>query len=318
MILISIALCTYNGEAYIKEQIESILNQNISEEIEIEIILVDDISNDATVEKAQEVLKNIKAKIVVNDTRLGFIKNFEKAISLCNGDYILTCDQDDVWDKNKITTLLKSFKKNTLLVYSDALLVDQNLNSLGKTLLNNTKPFKGNNNLSFLFHNTISGNTMMFKKKLVEFILPIPANINFHDVWIGFVASSISDVEYVNLPLVYYRQHTHNVTQILKEKDRKNFSTKLKKKLESLEIRYGLFGSYYSFLKNNKIEKNIDIFEILFKEFQNYKAYYFNWKIFKILFVNKDKVLTSSKNKDVLSIIKYSLGYKAYKICPFL
>ena len=93
--MISIVMATYNGETYIREQINSILNQTISD---FELIICDDCSKDSTV----EIIKRYKDKdkritLVENEKNLGFKKNFEKAISYCKGDFIAFCDQDDIW-----------------------------------------------------------------------------------------------------------------------------------------------------------------------------------------------------------------------------
>lgn len=99
--MISVAMCTFNGEKYIKEQIESIINQSL---VPDEIVICDDCSKDNTINIIKETLANWsgKANLIINEDNLGYRKNFEKAISLCNGDIIFLSDQDDVWDNCKL------------------------------------------------------------------------------------------------------------------------------------------------------------------------------------------------------------------------
>src|SRR5258708_3925751 len=102
--LVSIALCTYNGEAYLKEQLDSLIDQTYPN---CEIIIVDDCSKDGTVDILKQYANEYtQIKLYINTENLGYTKNFEKAIVLCNGEYIALCDQDDIWDKNKISIMI--------------------------------------------------------------------------------------------------------------------------------------------------------------------------------------------------------------------
>lgn len=97
--MVSIALCTYNGEKYIEEQLESLIHQTCQPD---EIIICDDQSKDNTVNIAKSLLGSWPGawKVIINKKNLGYKKNFQKAISLCRGDIIFLSDQDDVWDYN--------------------------------------------------------------------------------------------------------------------------------------------------------------------------------------------------------------------------
>lgn len=121
----SVALCTYNGEKYLKEQLESILQQSVAVN---EIIVCDDNSTDQTfviLEKYQSQYPDL-FKIYRNEENLGYVKNFEKAIMLCSGDLIFLCDQDDIWYNNKVETVEKAFEKN-----QEATVLCHNINLLG-------------------------------------------------------------------------------------------------------------------------------------------------------------------------------------------
>jgi len=114
--LVSIALCTYNGDTYISSQLDTIINQTYGN---IEIIVVDDGSTDNTLPILKHYEETGKIKLYRNNTNLGFIKNFEKAISLCTGDYIALSDQDDLWELNKIELLVNTIGEN-MLIFSDS------------------------------------------------------------------------------------------------------------------------------------------------------------------------------------------------------
>ena len=126
--MISIALPTYNGEKYIREQLDSIYNQTL---VPDEVVVVDDCSTDNTVNILEEYSQRYGLKYFVNDSNIGYNKNFEKAIRLCAGDYIALSDQDDVWFPTKIQVsydaISKFPKDRPALVSSFVEQVDANL-----------------------------------------------------------------------------------------------------------------------------------------------------------------------------------------------
>ena len=179
---ISVAICTYNGEKYIKEQLESISNQTILPD---EVIICDDSSQDATVEEINNFLKNkrLDVNLYINIENVGLPRNFEKVLSLCSGDVIFISDQDDYWDKNKVETVLKIFEKNNniLGVTHDGRIVDSNRLNHGTTKQSQIKKGYGNN------YKTITGCLSAIKKDVKKLILPFPAEIRSHDSWINYV-----------------------------------------------------------------------------------------------------------------------------------
>lgn len=130
---VSVAMCTYNGEKYIEEQLNSILHQTKIDEI----IICDDGSKDKTLEICNEILKssNVEYTLKLNKN-LGFAKNFYQAITLCSGDIIFFCDQDDIWKENKIDLMCQVFNNDpdTLLVFSNAYITNENLEVTGNLL----------------------------------------------------------------------------------------------------------------------------------------------------------------------------------------
>ena len=317
-IKISICIAVFNGEKYLKEQLESILKQSCKN---IEIIIVDDCSIDGTKKLLKDFVKKYEfIKVYENEHNIGFINNFEKAISLSSGDYIALADQDDVWEFNKLEVLIDLIKDNdSLLVYSNALLVDNNLKSQNKTLLDSTVPMSGNNNLYFLHNNSISGNTIIFKKELKEKALPFPDNIGFHDIWLSFVASSNSNIIYSNQNLVKYRQHMDNVTNINKQKIKKTYKNKISAKIKSQKSFSLKLQNYIEYLeKDISNHKNLLLLKELNKEYLKFEKYWINFKLFNILYKNKNLLFFSKKKVGFIKILKMSIGIRLYKILPFI
>lgn len=124
--MISVAICTYNGELYIKELLDSILNQTMPVD---EIVICDDKSTDNTIPIVQEIASthnNATFIIIKNNTKLGVRKNFEKALNICNGDIKFLSDQDDIWFPTKVKTIYDYFNTNIVktVVFTNALLID--------------------------------------------------------------------------------------------------------------------------------------------------------------------------------------------------
>lgn len=205
-LLISVAMATYNGEKYLKEQLDSIFNQTYKN---IEVIICDDCSNDKTVEILEEYRKKSNLKYFINKTNLGFKRNFEKAISLCNGSYISLADQDDIWLENKIEVLLKNINDFSL-IHSACSLIDNN-----SKIISPLWRKEDNFQYSFtklIFGNTITGCTVLFKKELLKDSLPIPSQEKYHDWWLALMASKQNGIVYCDEVLVQYRQHSEQDT----------------------------------------------------------------------------------------------------------
>lgn len=246
--MVSIALTTYNGAKYLREQLDSILLQTIQD---FEVVICDDRSCDSTWCILEEYArKDSRFKIYRNEKNLGFLRNFEQAISLCTGDYIALCDQDDIWLNNHVQILLEHISDYTLCG-ANALLVDGDNKDLNITLLDtlgvdylpqNQEDFE-----FFLFHsNVFQGAALLFKKELISRALPFPENVEFHDHWLALVACSMDGVNYVNVPVLRYRQHGMNVT------DNKKFSLfgKITETLTNKQKRTGI-------KKNRESMKNV-------------------------------------------------------------
>ena len=213
----SIALCSYNGEPFIGEQLESFLQQSILPD---ELIICDDGSSDRTIEIIETFSQQapFPVNLICNKNNLGSTKNFEQAISLCQGEIIFLSDQDDIWHPKKIAITLNSFTpKQTVAVFSNANIVDADNRGLGydlwssapfekqqQQLLINNQPFE-----ALLKHNFVTGATLAFRQELRPQILPIPEEW-VHDGWIALLLSIFGDITAIDQPLINYRQHAAN------------------------------------------------------------------------------------------------------------
>jgi len=206
--LVSIALCTYNGERYIKEQIDTILAQTYQN---FELIIVDDLSTDNTPAILNAYCQDSRVKVHYNPSNLGVIKNFEKAISLCKGAYISLSDQDDIWDINKLKVMLSKIGDNTLL-YHDSQVFSEFM-EMNFTISERLNFVRGKSALGLVFRNCISGHAILFKAELIPFLTSTPERIP-HDQWIAYIAATVGKIDYIKDVLVRYRQHQSNVTDL--------------------------------------------------------------------------------------------------------
>jgi len=218
--MISIAMATYNGAKYIREQIDSILSQTIQD---FELVICDDCSSDGTLTILQEYSnKDERLKLFQNHTNLGFKKNFEKAMGLCRGDYIALCDQDDIWYPNHLEILLKSFSDQYQIVCGDALLIDSSGNMLGESLSHLLGMDKcPENNIDIARHillgkGSFQGAAMLIRRSLLKYALPIADNCKYHDVWLSSFACFCGGFKYIDNPLLYHRRHEREVTKDMK------------------------------------------------------------------------------------------------------
>ncbi len=219
---VSVCMATYNGEKYLRPQMDSILKQ-LSENDEL--IISDDGSTDATLEIIDSY-KDQRIKLL-HATHKNLIFNFENALKEARGDVIFLSDQDDIWVDDKVEKYREKIEKN-FLVFSNALMFkDNDINaselffkdSKKKTgLLNNLKKVK------FL------GATLAFRKSVLQKALPFPKRIPMHDIWIGLVAETMGNTHFIDEPLIYYRRHG-NVASTTGSKSENSFIKKLKMRI---------------------------------------------------------------------------------------
>lgn len=208
---ISVAMATYNGEKYIKEQIDSIL-QNMNEFDEL--VISDDGSTDDTV----KIIKNFQKKDnrikFFDGPRLGVKKNFENAILNTKNKYIFLSDQDDIWKKDKVKKVLKCFKERKCdLIVHDAVVFDDNTNA---NIYNSFFVYRnsGKGVIKNIYKNTYIGCCMAFDRKYINKIIPIPNDIEMHDQWIGIIIDKFGKSYFLDEKLIKYRRHKENVSVI--------------------------------------------------------------------------------------------------------
>lgn len=215
-LLISVAIACYNGEKYIKEQVQSILDQTLQVD---EIIISDDGSSDHSLKIVKE-LNDPRIHIHKNKGRHGYCGNFENAISLCTGDLIFIADQDDKWDLNRVEKTLEFFHKypDADLVFCNGRYIDRNGTIMGNDrMLPKMSTEAGKIPRDKYLDNSVSvslapGMAMCITKKLSEKTLPFPESQGNHDQWLMFCALCEDSAYYLNEQLVSYRLHGNNVT----------------------------------------------------------------------------------------------------------
>jgi glycosyltransferase involved in cell wall biosynthesis len=236
----SVAMCTYNGEKYVEQQLMSILQQSLPVD---EIIICDDSSKDHTVAIADRILKehSIPYRIVVNTPALGVSNNFLKALKLTTGDYVFTCDQDDVWYEDKVQIFADAIAQSGKdLYFSDGILVDGECNPLGSTLWQALTITGELADCPCLFHRLlnhpmVTGAAMAVSRKLIDRVSAIPENW-LHDEWFSIVAALKDSATPILRPTFFYRQHGHNVVGAKKRNlfQKIDFWLQLIKKLKPL------------------------------------------------------------------------------------
>lgn len=276
-ILVSVVMATYNGQEFLGRQLKSILGQSHSN---LEIIICDDASLDDTQKIIQSFAENDgRIKYYFNKINTGVNKNFESGFLKAAGSFIAIADQDDVWKKNKIEEQMKLFTgDNIILVHSASALFSNNNLPIHKIEAKATKPMTGNDSRRLLIRNSISGHNIIFRKILLQHIIPFPGTV-YYDWWLCEVATCFGAIAATNKILAYQRQHNNNLTvynrttakQTLKEYiERKkaletfitisslppkarSFAQKLLQKFSSLEHSIFSFGLFFFLFKNASV-----------------------------------------------------------------
>jgi glycosyltransferase involved in cell wall biosynthesis len=214
---ISVAMCTYNGERFLRAQLESIAAQT---RLPDELVVCDDRSTDTSREIITDFATSapFPVHLHVNDKNLGSTKNFERAIGLSKGDVIALSDQDDVWLPEKLSRIEDCFLRNpdAGLVFTDAEVVNENLQPLGYRLWESVgfdsshrQLVRTGRMLDVLLPGwTVTGATMAFRANFKNLVIEIPTGLPLiHDGWIGLMIASVADVYFIEEPLIKYRQH---------------------------------------------------------------------------------------------------------------
>jgi len=222
---ISVCIASFNGERFIREQLDSIIFQLA---VADEIIISDDGSTDNTCEiilsysdpriillknevKPQEKARRYKSYFVA--------QNFENALRHATGDYIFLADQDDIWEENKVRNLISLFSNNLNLIVHDATVVDENGVTISPSYFEILRSKKGF--IKNVAKNSYLGCCMAFDKVVLEKALPFPANLVAHDMWIGLIGEQVGEVLFVESKLIKYRRHGNTATTSGKKSQQK-------------------------------------------------------------------------------------------------
>jgi glycosyltransferase involved in cell wall biosynthesis len=287
---ISVALCTYNGEQYIEEQLKSILNQDYRE---LEIIIVDDCSTDNTIKIINEYAAvDSRIKLFVNDSNLGFNKNFEKALGLTSADYIAISDQDDLWLPEKISTLRQNIG-NSWLIFSNSSFIGD---TPGGQLLEEFKlpsSYKG-----VLLNNYVTGHTVLISRELLRHAAIFPT-LGYYDWWLGFIATYHQKITYLPQTLTLYRIHAASVVQTAGRGD--NWA---KKKIANAAAMLKAFSQYEELETDDKI--------FLGQLATAYHENQSNWispVLIKIIFKYYEELFPTLKRRKTLSKLNFAFKY---------
>lgn len=266
MINYSVAICTYNGELYILEQLQSIVDQTVPP---IEIVVFDDCSSDTTFEIVISFAQkhpNIKWIIEINNVNLGYKGNFYKAINRCTSEFIFLSDQDDVWVLNKAEKILSKFTNNKSIdvIFTNAFVTNERLIPHNKSLFQYVNfyskqdfySFKKNSSTILLSRSVATGATMVVKKSFLQYLGNFSDKAYFeHDAWIASVAACLNKLSFMEDKLIYYRQHNNNQIGI------NNFKTQ-----NSIA---NTTGEYLVALLINSIKRENEISNFLIKNFSS-------------------------------------------------
>ncbi len=292
--LISIVIATYNGEKYLREQIESVLNQSYNN---FEIIIVDDCSTDNTIQIINDLIaKDSRVKLFRNESNLGYIKNFEKGCSLANGEFIALCDQDDAWHKDKILNCYESIGDYPM-IYCDSVLCDEELKPIGVNISDRVNCRNFDNPLQQAIFCRIYGHATLIRKDFMQKAIPF-LNVIPHDWWLCYLASFSGGIKFLPQPLAFYRQHSNNIFGAAGGKSRKHnkLDQKEKRKRENENIRKRIVAFYEvcpdSFTKEKQVLKQLAESYQSFSLQNNFKR--------MMLFFSHHRILLASKKRSLV------------------
>lgn len=214
--MVTVLLAVYNGEKYLRQQIESVLNQTVTD---VKILIRDDGSVDASCELINEYCDKYPQKISkIEGLPTGSAKqNFAELLKNCDSDYIMFCDQDDVWLPDKVERTLEAIKANDndgktpVLVHTDLKVVDNSLNIISSSFFEFQRLYQDNITLSkLLVQNYVTGCTVMINRALAQMCGEIPKECIMHDWWLALVAQLFGKIVCLKQPTMLYRQHSDN------------------------------------------------------------------------------------------------------------
>jgi len=268
--MVSVLLASYNGEKYIREQLDSILNQTFSD---LSIVISDDLSTDGTPAIIREYEEQYPGRVrsLRNSEGSGSAQNnFFRLLKSEADDYIMLCDQDDVWLPDKVEVTFREMKKLEtewgeavpLLVHGDLSVTDKEGGILHKSMAEYQKIAVHDNRFShYLVENNITGNTVMINRALLGFLVDVPKECVMHDWWLGLLASCFGRISYIDRPLVLYRQHGEN--QMGSKSGKEQYAERIRNQDAVRENYRKMFAQAQMFLKLYGNEMPLEQREVL-------------------------------------------------------
>jgi len=303
--LISIAMATYNGAGFIREQLDSLVGQSYSN---VEIAISDDNSTDDTISIIKEYQSNhSNIHLYHNDpTSKGILKNFENALRNCKGDFICLADQDDIWEPGKVLTLSERIGDN-IMIYHDSDFINEQGETIPGKISGSFNFYKGNDPRAFFLINCISGHAMMFRRELIEQALPFPQS-RYHDWWLAFCAACRGNIDFITEPLVHYRQHDRSKTDILKRRSDYRHPGAENKFLSEKE--------WYRRCSEHPSQHQ-EFFKKWYRAYLDTERSWFNYELMSLGLRNQDILFTISKEssyKQKAELAKIATGLPVKKI----
>lgn len=252
----SVVMAVYNGALFVEKQLMSILKQTISPN---QIIIVNDASIDSSLTIINSIIekqsKEIDVKIITNEFNLGVVKSFFKGIDYAEGDVIFLADQDDIWNKNKISRCLRMFEKDRKIdVVATAYQIidsDGKIKSTTKYPLNKSQLV---NSKKILYNNIFPGCTLCFRKDYKKYFKNYNENIYIHDWYLLLIAALNGKLYFLNESLFYYRLHENNTIGLNKTLAPKY---QLNERLKNLENKIYLYKYLIQIINNEAFIKPI-------------------------------------------------------------
>lgn len=263
----SVALGSYNGARFVEEQLRSIAAQQRRPD---ELIVCDDGSSDETVAAVQRFAADcpFEVRLEINEKNVGTSRNFARAVSLCRGDVIVLCDQDDVWLPNKLSRLERAFADDLQLgfVFTDAILIDAQAHRLRPRLWQGIhfgrrlqRKFNGGCAVDLLVkRNLVTGATMAFRAAHRDILLPV-AGTWVHDGWFALLMAAVAPCKLIPEPLIEYRQHAGQQIGVRKSVYRRLLQEiregheKLESLADNFEAAYQRLSEFRSRLRDQRV-----------------------------------------------------------------
>lgn len=321
---VDILLATYKPNiTYLKEQIESILNQTYKN---IKLYISDDYSNEQEVIKTLETYaqKDDRIELYVQEKNLGYIKNFEFLLTKSTAKYVAFCDQDDIWYPNKIEKSLNTLiEKNVDLIYCNSKHINENdeIINLNYFKHKNMPLVKGKNNILTISRYLGLGCSQIFTSEVRQKMLPYKESVMAHDWLASFIASEGKGVDYIEEPLFSYRLHTSNVfggrslnqnISRWKQEHGKSYQSYLQYRNEKVIDKAYLDGAKMC-LEYSTNSENIEKIKQLIKYYEKLKKVkYINFNVGKYMKFLSGKNMFKKMIKELIIFHLPLLGYVVY------